>query len=80
MRVVQAPTEPLLAARCSLGEGPVWEAATSTLHFVDIGRNSVHHLHLPSGEHTVDHYSACIGSIVLRRDAPGVRRRLGYSS
>ena len=76
MRIVQAPAEPLLAAQCALGEGPVWEPATSTLHFVDIGRNAVHHLHLPTSEHTVDHYDACIGSIVLRRDAAGVSRQV----
>jgi hypothetical protein len=37
-----ATVELALDAACDLGEGPVWDARTGRLYFVDINRNAIH--------------------------------------
>lgn len=70
MRTIYAK-EPLLDIRCELGESPVWEKETETLHFIDIARCEVHHYHVPSKAHSIDYYTEAISCIRLREDRPG---------
>lgn len=46
-------TEPYLNIHCALGEGPVYEAATNTLRFVDIKRHRIHTVDLNVGPSSV---------------------------
>ncbi|KAJ7630995.1 hypothetical protein FB45DRAFT_917162 [Roridomyces roridus] len=63
---------PLLKIGCTLGEGPVWDAETSTLHFVDIDECKILHYNTVSGEVQVEQLEEKIGCIALRRDGPGL--------
>ncbi|KAI5476171.1 hypothetical protein MNV49_000332 [Pseudohyphozyma bogoriensis] len=69
IETIYAPLEPLIRIETVLGEGPVWEAETGTLHFVDV--HCLHHYHLESGTLETDYYDCLIGSIALRRNVPG---------
>ncbi|GAA93638.1 uncharacterized protein L969DRAFT_83663 [Mixia osmundae IAM 14324] len=71
MHTITAPSEPLFRSRCTLGEGPLYEARTNTLHFVDIGKNTVHHLELDGLQCETDYYRHPVTVIVLRHDHPG---------
>lgn len=51
--VAKGPARQVLAAQCTLGEGPVWDAARQCLWFVDIKRHQVHSFALHSGAHEV---------------------------
>ncbi|KAF9270311.1 hypothetical protein L218DRAFT_992944 [Marasmius fiardii PR-910] len=62
---------PLLDVGCTLGEGPVYDVETSTLHFVDIEQRKVHHLHTLTNTLTVDEYSVPVTSLALRRKKSG---------
>ncbi|GAW07994.1 60S ribosomal protein L13a [Lentinula edodes] len=64
--------EPLLKVGCTLGEGPLYDPVTATLHFVDIIERKVHHFNTVDFTLTTDLYNVPITSIVLRRDAPGL--------
>jgi sugar lactone lactonase YvrE len=46
-----AEVECVLEARCSLGEGPAWNAADSALYFVDVPGKRIHRWRPASGEH-----------------------------
>ncbi|GAA6062210.1 hypothetical protein JCM10212_006445 [Sporobolomyces blumeae] len=71
MKIITAPTEPLLDIRCFLGEGPLYEHETDTLHFIDIARGEVHHLELASMKHEVDFYEGHPSCIRLRENGQG---------
>lgn len=58
--------EILIDRRHQLGEGPVWDAASGTLHFVDIMGNTLHTLCLDSGAETVLTLTQNIGCFALR--------------
>ncbi len=59
--------EVLIGTRFALSEGPVWEAATQTLHFVDIKGCALHTLHLPDGKQKSLDVSQNIGCFALRK-------------
>ncbi|KAM0748291.1 hypothetical protein T439DRAFT_365635 [Meredithblackwellia eburnea MCA 4105] len=71
LSIIKAPLKPLIEIETVLGEGPVWEPETGTLHFVDVGSNCVHHYHYATGKLTTDWYDCMIGSIALRKNHPG---------
>lgn len=50
----------------------MYEQETNTLHWVDIGKNQVHHLQLHTHAHTFDTYEHPVSCIRLRTDGPGV--------
>ncbi|KAJ3879062.1 hypothetical protein F5051DRAFT_214467 [Lentinula edodes] len=64
--------EPILKVGCTLGEGPLYDPVTATLHFVDIIERKVHHFNTVDFTLTTDLYNVPITSIVLRRDSPGL--------
>jgi len=63
---------PLLRTGCTLGEGPIYDPATSILHFVDIDECKILHLHTVTLELQVEQFDEKIGCISLRRDGPGL--------
>ncbi|TFK57168.1 regucalcin [Heliocybe sulcata] len=66
-------TEPLLKVGCTLGEGPLYDHATSTLHFVDIeDKKVVYHFNTPTGDLSVDCYEESITCLSLRKDGNGL--------
>ncbi|KAK7463669.1 hypothetical protein VKT23_005610 [Stygiomarasmius scandens] len=66
--------QPLLSVGCTLGEGPIYDLKTNTLHFVDIVEKKVFHYNIgdESRTFTVDSYPVSITSLSLRRDKPGL--------
>jgi sugar lactone lactonase YvrE len=50
-----------------LAEGPVWDAASQTLLWVDIMAGDVHRLDPASGEDTVTHVDTAVGAVASRR-------------
>ncbi|KAJ4486247.1 hypothetical protein J3R30DRAFT_3445431 [Lentinula aciculospora] len=64
--------EPILKVGCTLGEGPLYDPITATLHFVDIAERKVHHFNTVDSTLTTDIYDVPITSIALRRDALGL--------
>ena len=57
--------------RAALGEGPVWDERTQTLHWVDIERGNLHHCREDGSEEGVRTIGRRIGCIALRRNGPG---------
>ncbi|KAG8680476.1 hypothetical protein FRC09_018207 [Ceratobasidium sp. 395] len=68
-------SEPLLKTQCILGEGPLYDPRTDTLHFVDILRNKVYNYHLKSKALTIHEYEEPVSAFALRADGPGVAKR-----
>ncbi|KAH6917303.1 regucalcin [Coprinopsis sp. MPI-PUGE-AT-0042] len=64
--------KPWLTVGCTLGEGPIYEAARSTLHFVDINENKVYHVLAETGEVTVEAFDEAVTCLVLRKDGKGL--------
>ncbi|KAI0652254.1 regucalcin [Trametes meyenii] len=64
--------KPLLHVNCSLGEGPLFDPKTSTLHFVDIEQNKVYHYNSASGALTWEQFDASVTCLALRRDGKGL--------
>ncbi|KAJ7038101.1 SMP-30/Gluconolaconase/LRE-like region-domain-containing protein [Mycena alexandri] len=64
--------EPLLRVACTLGEGPVYDADTCVLHFVDIDERKILHYNTVSLELEVEQFDEKIGCLALRRDGPGL--------
>lgn len=54
------------AQRSELGEGPVWDAATASLLWIDITPGWLHRLHPESGESSVTRLGATVGAVVPR--------------
>ncbi|KDQ20312.1 hypothetical protein BOTBODRAFT_393303 [Botryobasidium botryosum FD-172 SS1] len=61
-------SEPVLKTDCLLGEGPLWDSKSGTLHFLDINKHQVFHYHFESGNLTRDQYKESIGCLALRKD------------
>ncbi|KAI0051762.1 hypothetical protein FA95DRAFT_1580489 [Auriscalpium vulgare] len=61
-------SEPLLRTGCLLGEGPLYDASTQTLHFVDIESKRVLHLDTTSLELTHEEFTEPITCLALRQD------------
>lgn len=64
--------EPLLRTACTLGEGPLWDAYTSTLHFVDILKRQVLHYNTITARLTVDQFDEPITCLAIRRGGAGL--------
>ena len=61
-----APVDCVWPAQAGLGEGPIWDAETATLHWVDIKAGRLHRFTPASGaRHTVD-VGEDIGAVALR--------------
>lgn len=65
-------SEPLLKTQCVLGEGPLYDPRTDTLHFVDILRNRVYNYHLGTKELVEHEYDEAVSALAIRADAPGL--------
>ncbi|KZT72754.1 regucalcin [Daedalea quercina L-15889] len=63
-----AVNQPFLRPGCSLGEGPLYDPRTSTLHFVDIERNKLYHLNTRSFELAVEQFEDPVTCLALRKD------------
>jgi len=59
--------EPLLGTQCELGEGPIWDPRTQTLHFIDILNPRLYHYHPDSGQLEVEETSEPIGCLSIRK-------------
>ncbi|KZT55541.1 hypothetical protein CALCODRAFT_472188 [Calocera cornea HHB12733] len=59
-------TEPLLKLGLNLGEGPLYDEATDTVHFLDINGKKVLHYSLATGTLTTDEVDEKVGCLVLR--------------
>ncbi|KAF8514483.1 SMP-30/Gluconolaconase/LRE-like region-domain-containing protein [Gautieria morchelliformis] len=62
----------LCKTQCVLGESPLYEPATSILHFVDILKYQVLHYNVLTSELTMDQLDQPIGCIAFRRDGKGL--------
>ncbi|KAI0067741.1 hypothetical protein BV25DRAFT_1793920 [Artomyces pyxidatus] len=65
-------TEPLLRTGCLLGEGPLYDAHTSTLHFVDILDKKVFHLNTETLSLDYEQFSEPVTCLALRRNRKGL--------
>lgn len=59
--------EPFLKTQCELGEGPIWDPRTQTLHFIDIFNPRLYHYDFESGKLDVEQFSEAIGCLALRK-------------
>ncbi|TDL28309.1 regucalcin [Rickenella mellea] len=64
--------KPFLKTGCVLGEAPLYDEKTSTLHFVDIVKCQVLHLNLVTSELSVDQFDEPVSCIALRRNRRGL--------
>jgi len=64
---MQLTARPVLQARASLGEGPLWDCQKSVLHWLDINNNLVHTFNPESGNDTFIDVGEMPGCIVPRR-------------
>jgi sugar lactone lactonase YvrE len=72
--------ELVLDARAELGEGPLWDARTSELLWVDIPRSEVHRFDPASGSDRSFTTGAVVGAVVPRgRDGYAVARQDGFA-
>ncbi len=60
--------ELLTHERCQLGEGPVWQPESGTLHYTDILGCRLHSLSLADGRRSVMQLEKPMGCFALRRD------------
>ncbi|KAF8198926.1 hypothetical protein BJ912DRAFT_950240 [Pholiota molesta] len=63
--------QPWLKLSCTLGEGPIYDAKHSLLHFVDISEHKVFHVR-QNGEFSVEKFEEPISSLALRRTGSGL--------
>lgn len=63
---------PWLEVGCTLGEGPLYDPATSTLHFVDISEKKVFHLNTESLDLQVEQLDTPVSCLALRKTKPGL--------
>ncbi|KAF8974004.1 regucalcin [Flammula alnicola] len=71
---------PWLKVSCILGEGPVYDASTSLLHFVDISEKKVEelfyilvfHVNTRNREFSVENFEEPISCLVLRQNGQGL--------
>ncbi|KAF9569652.1 regucalcin [Agrocybe pediades] len=64
--------KPWLKVGCILGEGPIYDPATSLLHFVDISDKKVFHVNTQDLQVTVEQFEEPVSCLALRRDAAGL--------
>ncbi|KAI0330567.1 regucalcin [Cubamyces sp. BRFM 1775] len=64
--------KPLLHVNCSLGEGPLYDPNTSTLHFVDIEQNKVYHYNTATGSLEWEQFEESVTCLALRRGRKGL--------
>ncbi|KAF8078536.1 hypothetical protein FPV67DRAFT_1663259 [Lyophyllum atratum] len=62
---------PWLEVGCTLGEGPLYDSTTSTLHFVDISEKKVYHLNTQSLDLQVEQFDTPVSCLALRKAKPG---------
>ncbi|KIY47035.1 hypothetical protein FISHEDRAFT_46133 [Fistulina hepatica ATCC 64428] len=65
-------TEPLLRVGCILGEGPIYDPETHTLHFIDIKDGKVFHLNTDTNELQSAKLAEPLSCIALRKDGKGL--------
>src|ERR1700683_3927494 len=65
-------------AHCLLGEGPVWDAATRSLYFLDIGQKRIHRFDPRDGATRSWETQARVGAMALR-EAGGAVLAMGDS-
>ncbi len=63
--------EPIYAASAALGEGPLWDAASGTLYFVDIKSSAVHAYQPASGKTQRYQFEDYMCWLLPRRDGDG---------
>ncbi|MFE9172698.1 SMP-30/gluconolactonase/LRE family protein [Streptomyces kebangsaanensis] len=66
MRVLPAPTEPVLRTRDQLGEGPAWDAARGELLWVDILRGRLYRYAPATGEVTHRRFGHAVSAVLPR--------------
>jgi len=59
--------EVLIRQECLLGEGPVWDASSNCLYWVNILPGDIHRLCITTNEHTVFNVNQMVGAVVLRK-------------
>ncbi|EJD03564.1 regucalcin [Fomitiporia mediterranea MF3/22] len=64
--------KPLINCNCTLGEGPLYDDSTATLHFVDIVEKRVLHFNTITKELQVDQYNEAVSCLALRHDGQGL--------
>ncbi|EIN14205.1 hypothetical protein PUNSTDRAFT_110331 [Punctularia strigosozonata HHB-11173 SS5] len=64
--------KPLLQTACMLGEGPLYDARTCTLHFVDIEERKVFHLNVETLDLVTEDFGVPVTSLALRKQGPGL--------
>lgn len=57
--------KPVLAHRCELGEGPVWDDRTGSLIWVDILGGTIHDFNVATGKHHQIKTQALVGAVAL---------------
>ena len=56
---------PIVQSACTLGEGPIWEAANSRVLWVDIHEGNIHEWHSTDQRHVITHMGVKVGAIAL---------------
>ncbi|PVG03390.1 hypothetical protein CPB86DRAFT_724160 [Serendipita vermifera] len=55
-----------------LGEGPLYDPDSGTLHFVDINEKKLYHYDLQTSRLTFDQFDEAVTALAFRRDSPGL--------
>ncbi|KAH8119819.1 regucalcin [Phellopilus nigrolimitatus] len=63
---------PLIRTNCTLGEGPLYDQSTATLHFVDIVKKQVLHFNTVTSELSVDQFDEPVSCLALRQRGQGL--------
>ncbi|RDX52054.1 hypothetical protein OH76DRAFT_1400970 [Lentinus brumalis] len=64
--------KPLLKTQCTLGEGPVYDPRTSSLHFLDIEQNKVYRYNIQSRALHCEQFEDPVTCLALRRSGKGL--------
>lgn len=59
------PYQVVLPHRCTLGEGPLWDARTGTLYWVDILESQLHSYRPASAQHQTRNLGSLVGAVAL---------------
>lgn len=59
------PATLLVDSQSELGEGPIWNAQSETLHWVDITGRRLHTLHVPSNRHKVVRFEEMVCAVAF---------------
>ncbi|KAF8807485.1 regucalcin [Phlegmacium glaucopus] len=63
---------PWLETGCTLGEGPLYDPATSILHFVDISQKKVFHVNISNLVLSIEQFEEPVSCLALRRQGAGL--------